>query len=1127
MAELQTEISPVDGQISNDVAGSIRIASQTNGGDIIVTDETALSKVVLEKTGATFTGKVFRYREVIDGLSEEIANSSKGPVYRIPTVNIDDEGIIHCACDARATGYDQEPIEVVYARSFNGGKTWEKKVIGQRYSVNHGAGADNKYLNKSRVMDPSILHAGGNKIFILAGRWIEKGDNWVGSSESANAWTAALLIKSTDNGATWTQHTIGKPDCPTQEGNHITVENLPSDIRGFLGGVDAGLKHSSGKLVFAIQITQNGSGAQSGLLVSSDGGDTWRMSSSFTNTSYGNCYEPSILELPDGRIVIHTRADTAVNGKSKKRAFVTDDFGETWSLFEPLNNKIGSPYGSGGGNNCEGGTAGFTNITGRYACVASYPQVQKIAEVGGHPATSNGYGRDQITLYACNFNGTGSATPIKMVKYEGGLAPTNDGSEGSSTSGTPYGGYSSIEYKQCNDGEFLVIFYEDALGVSIMDISDCLARADLYCNPYPTSADMASEIERTCTEAGYITQVEASTIIDSKVEEGMTSSAAPIVKNLVSTEINYIGETTLGPVMVTDVCADLSSVNSDGDLIDARSGIAYPKGNTGTVKPYMGTGDETGLIIYDGKNSNGEKVYTKISNEDGVLGLSAPFTVAFEFNYSNNGEMSWPSVFRIYGSATSTGTGDWQSGCNIKREPATGSKKMVFNPFGAIFENNTTNATFVMNDDSCPGVEQGKTIHYVIAYLENGRQIHYVNGVEVNNTTATNGNGLGGLNGDLPSPGAGFRPKNSSIVPKSIVICNDPAGLKYFKIAFGNLKFYNRKLTGDEILSLYRRRKEYLQALRTDYKSGFVGSINEIVSLLSDARQAPGALNNNNDVIRNLLGVVEELPLPKHQNLVLNLTNELFKRNDKENGIKMSKDSNAISLYNYLDNGIDLYYGSDKLGSGNSLCELVGSKDADSKGIDTTDGYLYFGKNVNQAWLDISRLKISFEESWTFQLKYKLKTIPDASWTSLFVLVGKDDKTNNLDADYKTNSLRVEVGVNNPDPVVVGSPCNIYGVGISGNNQMFSIPELDTLDTLTFTYDSETKVISCYQGSVSSPQHTLTVTASCLGSIRQLLLNRGARSGRSDLTFSNTEYHAIRFWKGVSLSGDEVQATIS
>lgn len=43
MAELQTEINPQDGQISNDVAGTIRVASQTTGGEIIVTDGKTLS----------------------------------------------------------------------------------------------------------------------------------------------------------------------------------------------------------------------------------------------------------------------------------------------------------------------------------------------------------------------------------------------------------------------------------------------------------------------------------------------------------------------------------------------------------------------------------------------------------------------------------------------------------------------------------------------------------------------------------------------------------------------------------------------------------------------------------------------------------------------------------------------------------------------------------------------------------------------------------------------------------------------------------------------------------------------------------------------------------------------------
>lgn len=43
MAELQTEMTPLDGQISNDVPGQVRVGSQTSGGSIIVTDEATLS----------------------------------------------------------------------------------------------------------------------------------------------------------------------------------------------------------------------------------------------------------------------------------------------------------------------------------------------------------------------------------------------------------------------------------------------------------------------------------------------------------------------------------------------------------------------------------------------------------------------------------------------------------------------------------------------------------------------------------------------------------------------------------------------------------------------------------------------------------------------------------------------------------------------------------------------------------------------------------------------------------------------------------------------------------------------------------------------------------------------------
>lgn len=444
--------------------------------------------LIEHETDSQFNDSIFKYREVIPGLDNIIATSNLGPVYRIPSITLSKNGTVHIVADCRMNGNDQYANEIVYARSVDGGKKWTKQVIGHRYK---GTGYSEQ---RSRVMDPTILDAGDGKLFVLAGRWITGSNNWTANNDSANNWSAALLMKSTNDGLSWSQHTIGKADCTSQEGTHIVVQNLRPGCKGFLGGINPGFRHSSGKLVFQIQFTTGVGDAKSTLLVSEDEGLNWRMASGDTG---GVNYECSMIELPDGSIVLHTRSedgDSVVNGKSTKKAYITRDFGETFTEYAPLSKKIGSKRSSGGGNRCEGGTLGATTISGNYICAAAYPQVTADSELGH----TSDWARNQITLYACNLN-DGTATPIQMIQYRSGLTPIEGDGEGSATTGTPYGGYSSLIYKQTDDGEYIICVYEDELGISIKNLSNLISRLEIYSGNIKAniSDDKVSEIVTT------------------------------------------------------------------------------------------------------------------------------------------------------------------------------------------------------------------------------------------------------------------------------------------------------------------------------------------------------------------------------------------------------------------------------------------------------------------------------------------------------------------------------------------------------------------------------------------------------------------------------------------------------
>lgn len=433
----------------------------------------AISGTVGDNSFSQFNTKVFKYKEAILGLDPDLGRNDQGPVYRIPSVRIGDDGVIHLTCDVRESGTDQERIEVVYARSFDGGQTWDKKVVGRRLKT-----GNNVDEATSRVMDPTLLYAGNGTLYILAGRWTRGSTNWTLNQDSKNNWDAALMIKSTDNGETWEQHTIGHPTVNDPEGNHIDVINIPSTCKGFLGGVDAGLRHSSGKLIFAIQFTKDVDGGCKSALLYSDDGIRWSFS---TGATPGINYEPAIMELPDGKIVIHCRSedpDAVVNGKAVKKAFITPDMGANFFPYSPLDKIIGSSVGSTGGHKSEGGLFANRTINGRWIIGACYPQNTVDSNLGNG---TNDYGRNQITLYAVN-PVKHRKTPLQMIYYKSG-ASTSATDTTPVYTGTPYGGYSALTYKACVDGEYLVCAYEDALGISIKNLSDLIPRLEDYCDP--------------------------------------------------------------------------------------------------------------------------------------------------------------------------------------------------------------------------------------------------------------------------------------------------------------------------------------------------------------------------------------------------------------------------------------------------------------------------------------------------------------------------------------------------------------------------------------------------------------------------------------------------------------------
>lgn len=357
-------------------------------------------------------------------------NITNDPYFRIPSMCMTPSGTILCFSDYRKTPRDQVAIEIVCARSVDGGENWTYTKAVTR----EGADAN------SRVMDSTCLATKGGKVFVLAGSWSSGTSNWTQVSSRDTTWKAILAV-STDEGQTWTQ----------AEMQFTTANPLPSNVNSFLGGVGAGIEMSNGTLVFPVQFTKARGTVSSGMVWSNDGGATWNWGTGFVD----GVSENMIFEDLDGNLVSVGRKDP--NTGNARASNITTDMGATWNTYNVLNNRIKAPTGNG----CQGSSIFFVTKSGTPLLLMTSPQNR----VGG-------YNRDRITLYASN-NTYAQIKEVFVLNY----------TKGADVSGVPYGGYSCLCYFNGKDGERLFCLFEDTLGIRLTDLTPIIAELENFYTP--------------------------------------------------------------------------------------------------------------------------------------------------------------------------------------------------------------------------------------------------------------------------------------------------------------------------------------------------------------------------------------------------------------------------------------------------------------------------------------------------------------------------------------------------------------------------------------------------------------------------------------------------------------------
>ena len=240
--------------------------------------------------------------------------------YRIPTLIQLTNGDLLAFADKRIGSIGdvpKSPIETVYKKSTNNGKTWsqEKRISPQSTSKSLSYG-DGAYCVDRKT---------GNIICLVVG------DEGFLSSKPDKPIKTRLII-GRNNGATW--------DAPIDITDKIYGANCKDPDRKTWNGAFTtsgnGVQLRNGRIMFVLNVRKgtNASPLYNHVLYTDDGGATWNVSKGAPdiskNPSRGGS-EAKIVELNDGTLLMAIRPE----GIFQRFLAKSTDNGETWGVAEP------------------------------------------------------------------------------------------------------------------------------------------------------------------------------------------------------------------------------------------------------------------------------------------------------------------------------------------------------------------------------------------------------------------------------------------------------------------------------------------------------------------------------------------------------------------------------------------------------------------------------------------------------------------------------------------------------------------------------------------------------------------------------------------------------------------------
>lgn len=229
-----------------------------------------------------------------------VGSAFDAPTYRIPALAVTPTGRVIAAWDVRADWRDLPgPFDLVYRVSDDSGNTWSDVRVLRARTDEGGFGDASFIVGSTGTIFCWYVGSTGRSFFTA-----DPGP----SGEGLRLWLATSI----DDGDTWTHR-------------DLTDALKPADVTGMFASSGNGATLASGRLVQPFVLRTEAEQHYAAMAYSDDAGATWQLGERIGP----DCDENKVVELPDGRVLLHARA------RPRRRSAISTDGGISFTAPVP------------------------------------------------------------------------------------------------------------------------------------------------------------------------------------------------------------------------------------------------------------------------------------------------------------------------------------------------------------------------------------------------------------------------------------------------------------------------------------------------------------------------------------------------------------------------------------------------------------------------------------------------------------------------------------------------------------------------------------------------------------------------------------------------------------------------